>query len=326
MRLDAEYLLPLRWDDDADLDDLVAYLEDLSSVLDVTVVDGSPAERFAAHARAFPVGVRHLPPREPGGGNGKARGVVTGLALSRHERVIVADDDVRHDRGTLTALAAEIGDADLVAPQNVFDPRPWHARWDTARSLLNRAGGSDYPGTYGIRRSALPSGYAVDVLFENLEMERTVRARGGRVRHCRDLFVPRRPPDARRFATQRVRQAYDSLAQPARLCVELAIAPTVLLARRRPGILVLLALATITAAEVGRRRGRGAAVFPRTAALWAPLWAAERAVTSWIALVLRVRGGVRYAGTRLPRAATPLRVLRRDARDAVAASSRGARS
>jgi len=36
----------------------------------------------------------------------------------------------------------------------------------------------------------------------------------------------------------------------------------------------------------------------------------ERGVTAWAALILRARGGVRYAGDRLSRAATPNRILR----------------
>lgn len=311
MRLDAEYVLPLRWSDDTDLDDLAEYLADLVQWIDVTVVDGSPPALFAAHARAFPRAVRHVAPHPVAHGNGKACGVVTGLALARGERVVIADDDVRHDRASLLALLSDLQDADLVAPQNVFAPAPWHARWDTARSLVNRSLGRDFPGTYALRRAALPEGYDVDALFENLEMERTVLARGGRVRHRRDLFVRRLPPDERRFVSQRVRQAYDSLAQPARMCAELALAPAVLLMRRRPGILCLLAALTVAVAESGRRRDHGGAVYPRTAALWAPAWAAERAITSWLALALRLRGGVVYAGRRMRRAATPARVLRR---------------
>lgn len=311
MRLDAEYILPLRWTDDTGLDELTAYLTRLERWIDVTVVDGSDAALFAAHARTFPAGVRHLAPSIVEGLNGKARGVLSGLKASRHEIVVTADDDVRHDRATLRALLYEVRDADLVAPQNVFEPRPWHARWDTARSLINRATRGDYPGTYALRCRALPRGYGVDALFENLEMERTVRAGGGRVRHCHDLYVVRRPPSARRFWSQRVRQAYDSLAQPRRLMLELSAAPTAFALRRHPGILCLLAAIAVGAAEIGRRRARGDAVFARTAALWAPLWTAERAVTSWIALAMRATGGVPYAGRRVLRAATPLRVLRR---------------
>jgi hypothetical protein len=58
------------------------------------------------------------------------------------------------------------------------------------------------------------------VLFENLELIRTVRAGGGTLRYLRSPLVRRLPPDARTFLSQRVRQAYDSLAQPWRLAAE----------------------------------------------------------------------------------------------------------
>jgi hypothetical protein len=63
-------------------------------------------------------------------------------------------------------------------------------------------------------------------------------------------------------------------------------------------------------AERGRRRSSGGSVFPPSSALWTPLWVAERGVTSWAAIALRVAGGVRYGDARLARAATPVRVLR----------------
>ncbi len=316
MRLAAEYVLPLRWHDDRGLEEMTAYLTCLSGRLDVTVVDGSEPERFDRHAAAWGAHVRHVAPAVERGANGKVRGVLTGLALARHERVILADDDVRHDRATLCALVGELRDADLVAPQNFFAPRPWHARWDTARSLLNRAVVADYPGTYAVRRSALAraGGYDADALFENLEMERTVRAHGGVMRRCPDLYVRRLPPSAAHFRGQRVRQAYDSWAQPARYALELALVPAALALRRRPRALALLGVVAVILAERGRRRAGGAAVYPRSSALWAPAWLAERAVTSWVALLLRLRGGVRYAGRRVALPATPLRRLRRRAR------------
>jgi len=313
MRLAAEYVLPLRCTDDRGLAELTAYLHRLSRWIDVTVVDGSPPELYARHAAAWGAHVRHMAPALTGGANGKVRGVLTGIALARHERIVLADDDVRHDRATLAALLGELRDADLVAPQNVFRPRPWHARWDTARSLFNRALTGDYPGTYGVRRSVLwrTGGYDADALFENLEMQRTISAADGRVRSCPDLFVTRLPPSSAHFRAQRVRQAYDSFAQPARLLAELALAPTVFALRRRPGILCLLVVLGTVVAERGRRRARGTHVFPRTSALWAPLWLAERGVTSWVAVGLRLRGGVRYSSQRVALAASSLRTLRR---------------
>ena len=309
---DAEYVLPLRWADDRDLPDLAAYLGRLVGWLPVTVVDGSDDARFAAHAVAFAPAVRHVRPEPHPGRNGKVAGVVTGLRLARADRVVLADDDVRYDRPTLVAVLDRLAGADVVRPQNVFDPLPWHARWDTARMLVNRAAGGDYPGTLALRRTALgPAGYDGDVLFENLELLRTVRARGGVVLRADDLYVARRPPTTRHFLGQRPRQAYDSLAQPARYAAELAVLPVaVLAARRRPRLLLALAAAACALAEVGRRRAGGAARFPASADLLAPGWLVERGVCAWLALVLRATGGARYGGARLPRAATPPRELR----------------
>jgi hypothetical protein len=111
-----------------------------------------------------------------------------------------------------------------------------------------------------------------------------------------------------------VRQAYDDFAQPVRLAAELAVLPAVMAAvvRRRVRVrwLALGVAAVVALAEVGRRRAGGARVYPRTAALWAPLWLAERAICVWLAVGARLRGGVRYSDGRLRRAAHSTRALR----------------
>lgn len=308
MRIEAEYVVPLK----AAAPDhaLAAYLDALVETIDVTVVDGSPADVRAEHRRLFDDRVRLLEPEPWPGRNGKVAGVMAGVRAARHPLVVLADDDVRYTDASLRAVVAALGDADVVAPQNHLVPPVWHARWDTARTLVNRAFGTDYPGTFGLRRDTLlgAGGYDGDVLFENLELIRTVRTAGGTVRHLPALFVERRSPDAAHFLGQRVRQAYDDFAQPGRLAVELALLPVAVLLRRRAA---LLPVAGVLAAEVGRRRNGGRRVFGPTAALWAPLWLAERAVCVWLALGWRLLGGVPYAGSRLTRAATPRRVLRR---------------
>jgi hypothetical protein len=323
--IDAEYVLPLRWTDDTGLADLVGYLERLSDSIEVTVVDGSAPEVFEAHAAAFPVGVRHLPVQPWPGRNGKVAGVMTGVRTARHERIVVADDDVRYDEDALAAVVRLLDSADVVTPQNYFAPLPWHARWDTARILLNRAIAHDYPGTLAVRRRALaPGGYDGDVMFENLELVRTVRASGGTHLVAADCLVERRPPTARHFLGQRVRQAYDSFAQPGRLVAELLIVPVaILFALRAPRRLVALAAATVAVAEAGRRRGDGGSrrVFPATSALWAPLWLVERGLCSWAAVWLRLRGGVRYSDGRLARAGTSLKALTAEHRIARKASA-----
>jgi hypothetical protein len=314
------YVLPLRSRDDSSLEELTGYLRWVAGGAETIVVDASPREHFDRHAAAWADFVRHVPPdpryrfKMP-----KVDGVMTGVELASNDKVVVADDDVRYDDDSLARLDALLDEADLVWPQNYFDPMPWHARWDTARTLLNRAVGHDYPGTVGVRRSALleAGGYDGDVMFENLELRRTIEAAGGRIATPLDLYVRRLPPSTGHFLSQRVRQAYDDLALPARLGTFLAVGPAVAVAlvKKRPALVGGGALAAIGLAELGRRRADGDRVFPRTSPLWAPAWVAERAITSWLAIGERVAfGGVSYGGSRIRRAASPRRRQRIDDR------------
>ncbi len=316
------YVLPLRTSSTDGLAELAAYVGRLATALQVIVVDGSPEPLFSQHKAVFGSSVVHVAP-DPRHAwlNGKVAGVVTGVRLARHEHVVIADDDVRYTVPQLVQVGRLLDGADLVRPQNFFDPLPWHARWDTSRSLLNRAiPGRDHPGTFGIRRSRFEQmgGYDGDVMFENLELARTLQAAGGREICALDLFVVRRPCSTRHFWSQRIRQAYDDLAQPWRMAAALACWPAVLLSRRRAPATALAAAGLLTVvAEAGRRRAGGRAVYPPTAALWAPLWGVERATCAWVALFQRfVLGGVSYRGRRIRTAAHSTTTLRRRARSA----------
>lgn len=310
--LAVSYILPIAAQD-SQARALLGYLQRLSRTIDdVIVVDGSPQETFDAHALSWSAHVRHLRP-ELRTTNGKVGGVMTGARAARHECVIVADDDVRYRKAELIRMLALLQEHEVVRPQNFFRPLPWHARWDTARSLLNRLGDGDWPGTLGVRRSVLlnAGGYSGEVLFENLELVRTIRAAGGSEAVPLDLFVARRPPDIAHFLSQRTRQAYDEWARPGRLAAQLAMLPSaIIVGRQGLGWLLAAAAMAMAAAEMGRRKGKGRTVFPSSSALWAPAWLAERAVTSWAALGTRLFfGGVRYRTTRLKYAATPPKVL-----------------
>ena len=318
------YIVPLRWSVPGPIDGLAAYLGTVAGWGDeVIVVDDSPAELFAAHARSLPPEVRHLGP-DPGrcSPNGKVDGIITGVELARNERIVIADDDVRWERDTLADAVSLLDDAELVRPQNHFRPLTWHARWDTARSLLNRVFTGDrqfpvgdFPGTFALRRGHLLAigGYDGAALFENLELMRKVAAAGGRIDTRLDLYVPREPPTFAHFRSQRVRQAYDDWAMPGRMAAFLAIVPALawLLAQRRRRIALLTALAPAALAEAGRRRAGGTTHFPVSGSLLAPVWVAERAVCVWIALWRGLSGrGVHYGRGRLTRAATPSGRLR----------------
>jgi CDGSH-type Zn-finger protein len=299
---DLTYVLPIKRADEAGPDDeLTDYLRWLARRARVVVVDGSPDRVFATHAEQWAGLVEHVrvSSQTP---NGKVAGVCDGVAAAATTGVVVADDDVRYDDASLAAVAHRLERHAVVMPQNYFDPAPWHARWDTGRSLLNRALGADYAGTVAMRRSAFMAmgGYCGNVLFENLELMRTARANGHDVHDAVDVFVARRPPTVRQFADQRVRQAYDSWAQPMRMAVELALLPTlVATAVLWPAGLVGLAGAVVALAEVGRRRAGGRSAWSGSASLWSLGWTVERSITAWLAVVVRCRGGVRYRGRRL---------------------------
>jgi hypothetical protein len=317
------YVLPLRSrPGDVGAHELTEYLSWLSERVELLIVDGSEQAEFLTHRRLWAAFATHVSPADDiRCANGKVRGVLTGLRLATRELVIIADDDIRYDDDGLRRMAGLLAGADLVRPQNYFEPLPWHARWDTARILLNRAVGSDFPGTLGVRRSFLASlgGYDGDVLFENLELIRTVKAGGGRIADDPTLFIRRRPPTFARFLEQRPRQAYDDWAQPLRFAFFLAVAPTILaLARRRPRGLLLAGGAATLVAGVGRARNGGREVFDRASPLFAPLWVGERAALAWVALIRRLVGrGSPYAGAIIERAANPPRVLRRRLRSPV---------
>ena len=318
-RLALSYILPVRHDRAEPLGELADYLRLLTDAVDdVVMVDGSPPPVFAVHGEVCR-GLRltHLrPDARFSFANGKADGVHTGLGIARQEAVVIADEDVRWDVPGLRCVAELLAEHDVVRPQNYFRPLPWHARWDTARTLLNRAFGGDYPGTLGVRRSTLLAlgGYDGNAMFENLELMRTVQVAGGSVHHEPGLYVRRLPPTSAQFLGPRVRQAFDDMAQPLRLVVELAVLPSVVLAvaRRRARLVAAGVAGLMAVAEKGRRRAGGRAYFPPSCVLFVPAWLAERAVCVWVSLAqVLFLGGCRYRGRVMHLAATSTRQLQR---------------
>lgn len=309
------YVLPIKAIVPNTTPDFRAYLDWLSAHAEIIVVDGSTPDVFGEHDKSWGATVRHVvPDLDLMTEMGKVGGVLTGVRLASHERIIIADDDIRYDPESLLSVASALDEFDVVRPQNFFFPSPWHARWDTGRTLLNRVLDGDWPGTLGVRRSILRAthGYDGSVMFENLELVRTVIAAGGKEAVRPGVYVRRLPSTVSHFWSQRVRQAYDEFARPFRLVIQLSILPAAFfLWLWHPWLLAAVVMLVIGMAEIGRIKSGGRKFFPADASLFAVLWLGERAVCSWLAVGSRVfLGGVRYKGTLLRRAATSPGVLR----------------
>jgi len=306
------YLLPIRRTAvaAAEVDELAAYFQRLRGAgCEVLVVDGSPAPVFAAHHRTWSGFGRHVPvdPRYTYP-NGKVNGIHTGLDLAAHERIIVADDDVRYTAFDVRRMCALLDRYEVVRPQNYLSPRPWWARMEAARMLVNRGvlRAGDYPGTCGVRRAAVRRAghWDGDVLFDNEEMLRHLALRGARVVHAVDFFVRKRPTTLAKWREQRPRQAYEDFSMRAKTLLFAALLPALLLAGvlggRRAALAFagIVALSAIALALRGRRDG-AARFVPAHVALWAPLWVAERAVSTWWAFYWRLRHGGYPFGARM---------------------------
>lgn len=309
------YILPVKWDAGQDPAELTGYLAFLAAHVDLIVVDGSNAANFELHSVAWGNYSRHLvPASDLNFINGKVNGVITGLRIARYNKVIIADDDVRYSLEQIMHMESLLEDAQLVVPQNYFLAQLWHAQWDTARTLLNRALYHDYPGTLAIQRDFINhlGGYDGDVIFENLELIRTVEAADGKILYKDDLFVERLPPSDSHFWSQRPRQAFDDYAQPLKLGFFFLLMPALMAAAFVSFWLPLaLLLLSIPVAEIGRRVSKGTQVFSAICSFYAPCWLLERGICTWIALFKKIKiGGCLYNNKVITTAANPVWKIR----------------
>jgi len=293
----------------AEAEHLARYFQLLSDAgCEVLVVDGSPADVFTQHGDAWKRNCRHerVDPRF-GYLNDKVNGIHTGVERARFEKIVLADDDVRYDAESLSAVLRLLDHFAVVRPQNFLEPLPWWACLEAARMLINRAvlPAADYPGTCAFRRGTmLEAGhYDGDVLFDNEEIIRHFASRGVTISYANDLFVRKRPPLFRKWLEQRVRQAYEDFGMRAKTALFAAILPALVL------IFILcswtgfalafsgVALASIFLAWSGRRIGNAARYFPLRCCCFAPLWVLERAFSTYGAFYFHlVRGGYPFGG------------------------------
>lgn len=275
----------------------------------VLVIDGSPPDVFAAHRRVWD-GVCAHAPVDPQHKylNGKVNGIHTGVAIAAHERIILADDDIRYTPADVRRMIGLLADYEMVRPQNYLRPLPLWARTESARMLINRAwiAEGDYPGTLGVRRGAMlrVGHYDGDVLFDNEEIVRHFRAHGANIYYARDFFILKRPPTFRKWLEQRPRQAYEDFVMRAKTAffalLPLALALIWLMAGWRWSFAFVVAVALGAVMLAARGLGDGAGrFFPAWLSLYAPLWVTERVVSTYWAFYWRVAHGGYPFGNKL---------------------------
>ena len=247
------------------------------------------------------------------GRNGKVAGVVTGVRWARHERVVLADDDVRYDDASLRAVVAGSGRGGAGAP-----PERVH-QLAVARPLGHRPEPAEPRGLPRPPRHLRRTPFLLRrhgrlrrrraVREPRADADRGVLRRPGRrpARRLRRPHPPGRRPllvPASAPGVRRPRAAHTAAAGA--VCAATGPAGP----SSRAGSVLAGALAAVLVAEAGRRRAGGASAYPRSAAWWALPWLGERSVCVWLALAQVPRGGAPYAGGRVRRAATPIRRLR----------------
>jgi hypothetical protein len=327
------YLLPIRRTTFSALeaDELRGYLSMLADAgCQTIVIDGSPEEVFARHDNVWSNVCRHetVDPRF-GYLNDKVNGIHTGVTLAANEKIILADDDIRYGPADIDQICLLLDQFEVVRPQNYLaahaTPKrphlsplpqgeevakqpvrgipPW-ARMEAARMLINRATlrAADYPGTCAFRKTAMlqVGEYDGDVLFDNEEMIRHFARSRARICYANDFFIQKRPPKLRKWFEQRPRQAYEDFGLRLKTILFAFFLPLAIAIAWTAGIKWLLIFAlSVLVAFAGWLRGSARKYFPLRTCFFAPLWIAERTLSTYWAFYWFLRRGGYPFGDRI---------------------------
>ncbi len=305
-RATSTYLLPFRRAsfDENEARDCARYFRQLTEAgCEVLVIDGSGDAVFQAYDEHWKSLCVHRPVDHGFGYlNGKVNGIHTGMRYATHEKIVVADDDIRYTPALIAGVIARLDQAEVVRPQNFLFPLPWWARLEAARMLINRAtlAAADYPGTCAFRRQTMIDAgeYDGDVLFDNEEMIRHFAQAGAKIDYAVDLFVLKRAPIFSKWLEQRPRQAYEDFGLRAKTLFFASLLPALGVLGVCFGITTALlsaaalALVSIGLALAGWRRGRAREFFPVSTCACAPAWIFERCLSTYAAFYWFIaRGG-----------------------------------
>jgi hypothetical protein len=282
------------------LDDLRSLSEYLSFLgvahCDVVVLDTSPRFFFEQHRRVLRWVGRHYGPAPEHRTLGGALDIVRAAAeVAACEKVIVAGAAVRYTAAEIGQLCDLLEKHEVVEPQDYLHPLPWWGAIEAGRMLIHRGiePHPDHGATYGFRRTIVRGMRGLEIA-EGDDQVRRLAAIGLEVHPAYDVFVKRCPPDFSDWLHERPRHAEDDFALPLKSSIFFAIAPVAMLLALFGGMSLVgvYAGAIACAAMLLALRGRSGAshFFPLQAVACAPLWVAERSISVYWALYLKVRG------------------------------------
>lgn len=281
-----------------ELQELAAYLSSVGVAgCEVVVLDASPREAFAEHARVLRWVGRHVAiesaHRTRTGALDLVRG---GASVATCEKVIVATHDVRYTAGAIDEICAHLEVHEVVEPQDYLDPLPWWGGIEAGRILIHRGvePQPDHGATLAFRRSAIQTLRLLHVLEATDDMARRLETAGAEVFAATSIFVRRQPGALKEWLEHRPRAAGDDLALPMKSFFFLSLIPLMLLLATVGDIRLAATYAGIIAfasfALAVRGRLGASEHFPLYAALFAPLWVLERSLSVYWAVFQRVRG------------------------------------
>lgn len=233
--------------------------------------------------------------------NGKVNGILTAVPIACHEKIVLADGDIRYHAADIRRMVEDLNYYQLVRPQNYFTPLPLWAKLDAARILLNRAfiREGDFPGTFGFLKSVFiaAGSFDGDVQFDNEEPVKHLQKHGANIKFSNDFFILRKPPTFNKWIEQRPRQAFEDFVMKEKTAFFLSLIPLHLLlslsGKKKPmGVLALfLSILAIKKAFDGRQKA-GREFFPLETTFYAPLWLLERSFSVYLAVYWKlIRGG-----------------------------------
>lgn len=257
--------------------------------------------------------VTHFGPRDEcrDGKNDKLNGIYDALNHTRFQRTLLVDDHYRPTVENLLQVNQMFSRYDCFKCMVEFD-RP------TLAALIDLNGIFIINLLHPLRQfcghlcfdsrlfetSGFPSR---DALFDELAMELHLRKHTKNVYYAGDIFLKAiHNADWARFFEQRVRYAYENMAFPLRFTFFLLVMPLLFVigiweVGYALAISLALTLLTVVASFIGQvKYGRGR--FPALTFLLAPLWFWPYPLTTWLAVLLRLTGGVRFGGRKITKA------------------------